>query len=67
MREGVQMGEAEERERESSGRLPTEEGRWGGNPTLTLFQDPEIMTWPEIESPMLNWLSQPGAPPDALF
>ena len=49
-------GAVEEGERISS-RLPTECGAWHG----AWSHDPEIMTWAEIKSWMLNRLSHPGA------
>ena len=35
---------------------------WAESPTWGSSQDPEIMTWAEIKSHKLNWLSYPGAP-----
>ena len=40
---------------------------WGGAQQGALSQDPEIMTWTEIKSQMLNWLSHPDAPSPHIF
>ena len=39
-----------------------ERGKGGGRETLSVSQDPDIMTWAEIKSWTLNRLSHPGAP-----
>ena len=47
----------EEKQRRGTSRLYTEYGaRW-----RAWSHDPEIMTWGEIKSQILNWLSHPGA------
>ena len=52
-------GRGEERERERIlGRL---HAQWGAQ-HRAWSQDPEITTWAEIKSQMLNWLSYPDAP-----
>ena len=54
-------GQRAETERERGSilsRLPTEHGAQPG----AWSRNPEIMTWAEIRSRMLNWLSHPGAP-----
>ena len=44
-------------------RLRTEHRAWPGAPS----NEPEIMTWAEIESLALNQLSQPRCPGDETF
>ena len=52
-------GRAEAKGERSSSRLPGE--RWAQLEAGS--QDPEIMTWAEIKSQMLSWLSSPRTPP----
>ena len=51
------VGSEEEGEKESLSRLLAE----CGAQHRAWSQDHEIMTWAQIESQMLNWLSHPGA------
>ena len=54
MKESVQGEDQGEREKQT----PTKQGAWG----RAWSHDPEIMTWADIKSQMLNWLSHPDAP-----
>jgi len=51
-----------QRERTSSRTSPPHHAEHGVR-RGTRSHDPEITTWTEIKSPMLNWLSHSGAPP----
>ena len=48
--------------RENLKQAHAQHGAWHGAQHGARSHDPEIMTWAEIKSRMLNWLSPPGAP-----
>ena len=68
LRESVQMHtctHVHARRRRGRGRGRRRESQalhWEWSPTRGLISNPEIMTWAETRSHMLNWLSHPGAP-----